>query len=268
MAFSLLEAVFLAIVQGMTEWIPVSSSGHLAIAEMALGIQPPLIFNLAVHLGTLAAVILVFAEDVKSILKATPRMFSFLFRGRLPDRQDADARMALYLFLATLPAAIFGFLAKGLAEELFFSPTALSGFFILTGFVLLSTRRMKPRHLESVHSSMVVGIAQIIAIFPGVSRSGITISAGLHSGLQRDEAAHFSFLLSIPLIIGSTVFQALSVSTPSGLYPHLALGMLVAFVVGFFSIRFLKRIVHEGKLHDFAPYCLLVGVGLIIWGIM
>ncbi|MCK4718883.1 MAG: undecaprenyl-diphosphate phosphatase [Thermoplasmata archaeon] len=267
MSLTISQAFLLAVIQGLTEWLPVSSSGHLALAEMTMGVNVPLIFNLAVHLGTLGAVIWMLWEDVTKVLRAVPRLLSNILCGRSPPVPDIYARMAMYLLAATIPAAVAGYLLKGWAEEAFLSPLAFSAAFIFTGIFLLSTRGLRYKGGLNSKRGMVVGLAQIITIFPGISRSGITIGAGLHAGLSREEAARFSFLLSIPLIVGAVVFEAFSSPAGSALLPQLAVGIVVSFLVGAASIRFLMRLVKKGEMYLFAPYCLALGIGIMFWSI-
>ncbi|MDG6220898.1 MAG: undecaprenyl-diphosphate phosphatase [Candidatus Thermoplasmatota archaeon] len=266
MTMDLLQAVILAVIQGVTEWLPVSSSGHLAVTYFAMGIEPPLMFNLAVHLGTLAAVIMLFRKDLVLIMAALPCMLKHLFRGRVPPADDPMARMGLFLVVGTIPAALGGYFLKSYAEDSFSSPMTLSVFFILTGIFLFSLRGMRPRGEVSMKRSVFVGIFQIASIFPGISRSGMTIGGGLHCGIRREEAARFSFLLSIPLIGGAALYEALSAPMSATLiWVEIVVGAVVAFVVGALTIKTLMGIVKRGQMHYFAPYCLALGVGLMLW---
>jgi len=288
MSLSMFQAFVLAIVQGLTEWLPVSSSGHLAISYMVLGVEPPLMFNLMVHVGTLGAVTWMFRRELKRILCAVPRMLQSIVFMSLPSAKDREARMAFYLAAATVPAAVAGFVLKGHAESAFSSIPMLSAAFIFTGIVLLSTRGLGARRSEHRNTrgnmdalgsgstltpgrGMVVGLAQILTIFPGVSRSGLTISAGLHSGIARMEAARFSFLLSIPLILGSALFEAYTTHTATlspDILPQMILGAIVSLIVGLMSLRLLIGIIARGRFYLFAPYCISIGSGLLIWSML
>ncbi len=259
----LLEALIFGIVQGATEFLPVSSSGHLTLVPWWLGLDdPPLLFDVVVHLGTLMAVLVYFWRDWLTLLQAG------ITALRTRTLQDPDARLLLLLVIGTIPAALAGVLLDDVFEAAFAEPRAVALFLLVTaGLLVLSERRYaSTRSLSDLNlpDSLVIGVAQAFAIFPGISRSGSTIAAGILRGLPRTAAARFSFLLATPIIIGAGLKQAFDVLTGSvalanDLIGPLILGFLAAAVVGFLSIWFLMRLLQRWRLYGFAAYCAAFG---------
>lgn len=254
---SVLEAILLGVLQGLTEFLPVSSSGHLALAEHFFGITSPgVTFEVFVHFGTALAVLWFFRARVVSILKAV-----LLWAARREyDRREA--RLALYIIIGTVPAAVIGLAFDDLIGRLFDSPVLVSIMLLVTGTMLWLTRRIPPgeRPRETARDAVLIGLAQAAAIMPGISRSGATISAGLGLGLDRRRAAEFAFLLSIPVILGATVA---SIGDVAGVGSDTAwatfAGTVAAFVSAIPAIAVLMRIVTVGRFHRFAYYCWAVG---------
>jgi undecaprenyl-diphosphatase len=268
---TLFQAIVLGIVQGLTEFIPVSSSAHLVLVPWALGWEfepePAFIFNVLVQLGTLVGVIAYFWRDLVTLLRAA-------IRG-LASRQplaDPESRLAWLIALASLPAAAAGVLIKDTVERAFESPLAVCGFLIVTAALLWAGERIgrRERSLDALTplDAIWVGIGQAFALFPGISRSGATIATGLFRNLQRPDAARLSFLMSVPVMLGAGAIALLdlaSIPTPSSLLPALAAGFASAAVVGYFSIRWLLGYLARRPLSPFALYCLLVGAaGLLL----
>jgi undecaprenyl-diphosphatase len=257
-------AALLGLVQGLTEFLPVSSSGHLVLAQHLLGFtEPQLLFDVSVHVGTLAAVVVVFRADLWSMVKG------------LWDRgpQGRRGRRLLGLVAAgTLPAAAAGILLKDLFESLFAIPAAVGGALILTGCLLMATRYAPPasRSLERTGPgrALAVGVGQALAITPGVSRSGATIAFGLFLGLDRDLAARFSFVLSVPAILGALALQLAEVDTasPPPLAP-LLVGAAAAAASGYAALKLLLKVVRGGRLHWFAWYCWALGLAALAWAL-
>jgi undecaprenyl-diphosphatase len=268
---TLFQAVVLGIVQGLTEFIPVSSSAHLVLVPWALGWEfepaPAFIFNVLVQLGTLVGVIVYFRRDLAVLIRAA-------LRGLVSGRPlaDADSRLAWLIALATVPAAAAGILIKGAVERAFDSPAAVCGFLIGTAALLWGAERVgrRERSLSSLSplDATWVGIGQAFALFPGISRSGATIAAGLTRHLQRPEAARLSFLMSVPAMLGAGAVALLDLAgmpATASFLPPLALGFVSAAVVGFFSIRWFLGYLARRSLAPFALYCLLVGAaGLVL----
>jgi undecaprenyl-diphosphatase len=253
---SFVETVILGILQGLTEWFPVSSSGHLALAKELLGWQPPVIFYVLLHLGTVAVVIAYFRKDILIVLRAMLRR----------DFNAPEGRLAIFIVLGSVPTAFVGYAFKGIFES-FFSNLLVVGLALLTTGILLfiSARREGSKTLGYL-DSLLVGLAQGIAIIPGVSRSGATISTGLLRGVDRMAVFKFSFLLSIPAILGATVMESgdLSLLLSSVDTEAVVLGVLASMVVGYLSLKALQRIILTHKFNWFAVYCLAAGTVVII----
>ena len=250
------QGLILGLVQGLTEFLPVSSSGHLVLAEGLLGYVPHgVAFEVALHLATLLAVFVVYWERIGTLVTGMVR-------------RDAGAwRYALLLVLASLPAAAAGLGLRSYFESSFHSFIDVGVQFLITAAILWSTRwahpqtdRMEPGPLLAI----AIGIAQAVAILPAISRSGTTIAAALWGGMAAAAAAEFSFLMSIIVIAGSGLLEARQISELN-LSAGLVLGFLAALASGVVSIRFLIRLMIQGRFHAFAPYCALVGIFTLLW---
>jgi len=243
--------LLLGLLQGLAEFLPVSSSGHLVLAQRLLDLDPPgTALAGALHLATLAAVVLYFRRDLARLLKG----------GLVPG--SWERRYLGLLGLGTIPIAAIGYLARGALERSFSSPTLVGGLFLATALALGTAsvlqgraRRARPK----VGDAAVVGLAQAAALLPGISRSGVTISAGILRGLSPAEAARFSFLLSIPAVAGAGMVSLARANLSPGEAAGLALGGLAALGSGLLAIRVLLRLLQRGRLWWFALYCLLVG---------
>ncbi len=200
------QSLLLGLVQGLTEFLPVSSSGHLVFGERLLNIERgDIVFEVMVHLGTLAAVIYYFRRRLFEMMQALAGAFNSELKS--PDDKE-NLRLAWFLVLGTVPAAIFGYFMKSYIELAFASPRWTSGEFLVTGVILIATvwARDKGKRINA-WNTVLIGTAQAIAIMPAISRSGSTIAAGMFSGIKKEKVAEFSFLLSIPAIAGATVLQ-------------------------------------------------------------
>lgn len=259
-----LQAVILGIVQGLTEFLPVSSSGHLVLVPWALGWgEPGLLYAMLVHWGTLLAVALYFWEDLWSLARAWVRSI------RVRKVDTPQAWLVWLILIATVPAALIGYLLDDFFEGLFSSPTAVSIFLLGTGAILAAVELGYPRirKVETLRlgDALVVGLAQAAAIAPGLSRSGLTIAAGVFRGLGREAAARFSFLLSIPIILGAGLTQVVDAVRAPGdiaLLP-LALGFASAAISGYLAIHFLLGLVRRHRLWLFAVYCWALGLAAL-----
>ncbi len=237
----------LGVVQGLTEFLPVSSSGHLVLVSNILDINLPLYLNLIMHTGTLASVCFYFREDIIHLIK-----------GR-------HTRIFFLLAAGTLPAAVAGVMLKDFFEQFFSKPAMVLVFMSVTGLILiigeLLGKKEKDMSSLSMPGALFVGAMQAVAILPGISRSGSTISAGLLTGLKREEAARFAFLLSIPIIIGTAVFEIKDAPFSTDTAGTLVLGVtgfVVSAAAGFAAIAFLMRIIKTRSLYPFAAYCIVV----------
>lgn len=263
------QALLLGILQGATEFLPVSSSGHLVIIPHLLGWpEPGLLIDTVMHLGTMIAVIVYLWDDLWRIALAA-------FNG-LKQRSlvNPDARMAWFLILGTIPAAIIGFLLEDFFEQLFGMPTAAAGFLLGTAALLLLSefigRKERPITALSWFDAVLIGIAQTLAIAPGLSRSGSTIAAALLLGYRREDATRYSFLLSVPIILGSGAYQLLKlVLNDAGdvQFTLLGAGFIAAALTGYVAIAGLLALVRRQSLWPFAVYCGLLGT-LVLTGIL
>ncbi len=259
---SIVESILMGLVQGMTEFLPISSSGHMVVLKTLLGVETPGIgLEAAAHIGTLAAILTVYGWDILDIATSFLRGLAHGGAGRSPG-----FRLGLLIIIGSLPAGIIGILFKDVLERAFSSPAVAGAGFLLTGIALtIASRRItSPGRGDTAErlkpgSALGVGVAQAIAIMPGISRSGATISAGISAGLRRDEAARFSFLLSVPAVLGAAILGwedlALSRVAPSAI----AVVAVTAFVSGALSLRLLLGVLRRGKLQFFAYYCWLLG---------
>lgn len=255
------KSLILGIVQGLTEFLPVSSSGHLVIFQKLLKFNDPgVLFEIAVHLGTLVAVIIYFRKDLWAIIQSL-----FIWNKNAPEKIKHAHHFLFHLIIASVVTAIIGFAFKDTLESLF-ENTVLVGFMlIITGGVLFASDKIKNtiKSKMGVSSSLLVGFAQSVAIIPGISRSGATITTGIFTGRTRDLATRFSFLLSIPAILGATLlkFKDLSSAVSNGSVGfNFILGGIVAAIVGYFAIAFLIKMIKKSKLFYFSIYCWIVGI--------
>jgi undecaprenyl-diphosphatase len=265
---NLIEAFILGTLQGITEFLPISSSGHLVICQKLLGIQSQnLFFEVTVHLGTLFSIIAVYYRDLVQIVI---RFCEALFGLKLKTAYHSDpyVKLAFWVILGTLPAVVVGMLFRGFVESTFHSITITAIALMVTGCLLLATRvrRFHHRSLNAPNSGLI-GIAQAIAILPGISRSGATISTGLLLGIPQTEVARFSFLLAIPAILGAVVLELgnLSELTSEISWQALIIGFLSASTIGYTAIRVLLKILKSGRIHTFGYYCLALGILILIF---
>lgn len=249
---TIFQAIILGIVQGLTEFLPVSSSGHLVIFQHIFGItEAPLVFDVLLHIGTLAAVFICFWQDIAALLR---KPFS---------------KLMLLLIIGCIPAGLMGYFLEPFFEQAFQSLLTVGLGLLFTGFILkiseavsISKFYYKDEDDTSLKDVLVIGLLQGIAILPGVSRSGSTIAGALLMGLERTFAARFSFLLSIPVILGAAVLQ-LKDMPAAGLNDQLTIpyisGMIAAAVFGYAAIKLVVNLVKKGRLSVFSYYCWVVG---------
>jgi undecaprenyl-diphosphatase len=252
-----LEALTLAVVQGLTEFLPVSSSGHLVLAQTFFGIDPAnaFIYDIVLHLGTALAALAFFRRDVAAVLRGLLPPYR-----QAPPELGATRRLLLLLVAATAPTAVIGLAFKDFFEGLFASPTAVVGALAVTGAFLIAASLLQsagqPLDRAPWWKAVLVGIAQGVAIVPGISRSGSTIVAGLATGLRREDAVRFSFLLFLPAILGATLLELRH--PPAGATVPISLaaaGFAAAAVTGYLAILVVLRWTRAGKLWQFGLYC-------------
>jgi undecaprenyl-diphosphatase len=259
----LLQTILLGLIQGTTEWLPISSTAHLKLTETFLGWSVTPLFNLALHLGTMVVVIFYFRREVKSILVALVRW----------DFKSGNGMLIPRLAVATVPTAVIGVAYTLFLSDSFQTISIIAVTFLVGATIVFSTKFAK-ENVEglSYKTVLLMGTMQGFAIFPGLSRSGITISTALLLGLKRDVAFKFSFLLSIPAIVGDFAFEAYiqrGVLTTAGVgVVDVLAGVAVAAVVGYFAIRLVSRFVRGRKFHYFAFYTWALGIALLLWTVL
>ncbi len=273
---NIFQAFLLGIIQGLTEFIPVSSSAHLLIAQKLLGIASSdaiFSFMVLVQLGTLLALIIYFWKDLLAIVVETLKNLGGLRNfNTLPE----NAKLGWYIVIATLPALVAGFLLKDLVELLFKTPLLEAAIRLFTAAILLTLAERltsKKRQLSSMtwFDAFFIGLMQIIAVFPGASRSGTTISGGMFRGFDRPAAARFAFLMSVPVMLAAGGYEMLDVLKMPGLtnfLPLLAVGFLTAAVVGWLAIRWLLQYLNRHSLAVFAAYCAVAGALCLLWQVL
>jgi len=257
------EALILGIVQGLTEFLPVSSSGHLELGKaiFSLGTEDDMTFAVVVHGATVLSIIVVFFNELRSLLVNT-----------LSFKWNASSKYVVKLLISMIPVAFVGLFFKDFIEQFFTGNVIFVGsMLIVTSALLILTSFAKDKGREiSFVDSFIIGIAQAIAVLPGISRSGATISTGLLLGNKKEEMARFSFLMALIPIIGINLLEIISgdisADNPSSFFP-LVVGFLAAFLTGLIACRWMIRIVKKGKLIYFGIYCLVIGIIAIITGI-
>ncbi len=261
---SWLSAVVLGILQGATEFLPISSSGHLAIVSQWCNWEMPIAFVVIAHFGTLLAVIAYYRHDFADMLRSL-----FVWSASEPSQQaqlTAGRQLVGLLIVGTIPAALAGFFFEQQIEELFCSLQAVGIALVITGLILLAVNWLagrKEQRQTTVLDALLIGTAQMLALVPGISRSGTTIAAGLARGFHRQWAPRFAFLLSAPVILGGTVFEAVKLAQSPISLQQLGtylLGGLVAAISGYFSVHLVVKAVRTGNLIFFSVYCILIGI--------
>ena len=272
---TILEAIVLGVLQGITEFIPVSSSGHLVLMQHFLGIkESQVFFDVMLHFGTLGAVIIVYYQSIGALVRTG---FSTLFQTdfyRHPQLRIAstpDLRLIWFLLLGSIPTGLIALLFKDSLEAIFGKPMVVAGMLIITGLILQLSRlgqrrRQTETPLRAWHTPLV-GIVQGLAIIPGISRSGSTISISLLLGLSPQVAAQYSFLLSIPAILGAVGLKLKDVGEITIAPTVIVAGTLTSFIVGYIALRFLLALLNRGKFSVFSYYCFALGIvaALSIW---
>lgn len=266
----IIQAIILGIVQGLTEFLPVSSSAHLVFMTDILGLPQNVAFDTLLHIGTLVAVVGYFWRDIIHIISSFISSLIDIFRGKFRDglEETPFKKLSWLLIVGTIPAGLMGILLEKQFEALFNSVIYVGFFLIITGLLLWGAERVKPGEKEvkdiSFKNALVIGVAQGIAIAPGISRSGATIAAGLFSGLNRELAARFSFLLSIPAILGAALVQTKDITSVDASAAVMIAGFISATIFGYIAIKLLLKIIRERTLMIFAYYCWIVGIIAII----
>jgi undecaprenyl-diphosphatase len=247
----MIKAIILGIVQGLTEFLPVSSSGHLAILENLFGIAEPVTLAVFLHFGTLVAIIVYFFKPITDLVKG-------VFKGN-----KESLSYFIKIIIASIPIVIFVILFEAWVTRVFSNMTMIAILLGITGTIVLLTGVVrKGQKRVGMLSAIFIGIGQMFAILPGISRSGMTISAGIFSGVEPERAFRFSFLLSIPAVLGANIFELKNVSHINNI-PQLLVGMLCSFVTGLVALRILRSTVYK-KFYLFGPYCIIISIIMLL----
>lgn len=263
---SILQFILLGILQGLTEFLPISSSGHLVLLPALLHWNIPeekaFVFNILVQVATLLAVIVYFWKDLLEIIQA-------VIKGLQKSKpfEDDAARLGWLIVLATIPAGVAGLLIKDTVEEAFSSPSLVAVFLLVTaGFLVISEKLGKrQRNLKTIHwlDALIIGVGQAMAIFPGISRSGATITAGMLRNLNRQSAARFSFIMSIPIMLAAGLLaltDLFTIPNAAAWIPEFIPGFIASALTGYFSIKWLLKFLVSRTLYGFAIYCAALGL--------
>jgi undecaprenyl-diphosphatase len=251
--------VILGVIQGLTEWLPISSTGHLKIAEKFLGLNVPILFDVTLHLGTLAVILLFFKSDVQKVLSALVRL----------DFKTDYGRLIPLIIVGSVPTAFIGLAFNMFLENVLQEVSTVAAALIVCGLMLYSAETAKENRGDiGFKSAFIIGVAQGIAVIPGLSRSGLTIATALLLGVRREKAFKFSFLLSVPAVIGAfglTLHAHLSDLFASNLgWVEVFAGTATAMVIGYLALKLLWKTIEEKRFHFFAFYCWALSAFLII----
>ncbi|MCB9545738.1 MAG: undecaprenyl-diphosphate phosphatase [Myxococcales bacterium] len=268
-----LSAALLGLLQGLTEFLPVSSSGHLVLGKALLGVHLDgggAAFEVAVHFGTLLSVLVLLRKDVGALLAATGRALRSPGQITQQYREDASLRLVVAIVVGCLPAGIVGVLFKDELEAAFSSPRLVGGALLFTGLLLLSSRLVRTGDREiTLGRGLLIGVAQAVAILPGVSRSGSTIASAELLGVAPERAARFSFLLSLPVIGGACALKLkdlLAAPPADDVITALTIGTVASFLSGLAALWLLFGVVRRGWFGHFGWYCLAVGALALAFG--
>src|SRR3989339_395526 len=221
----ILESLFLGVLQGLTEWLPISSSGHLVIAQEYLNIQAPLFFDILLHIATILVILIFFRKEILQIFK------------EFPNYKSSHGKLGWYIIIATIPIALVGYLFNNQISSLFTNTKAVGISLLITGLLLILTKFSQGKKEISLKDSIIIGLSQALAIIPGISRSGATIST--------------SFLLVIPAIIGATILEF----NPSSFEITYIYGFIASFIIGYITLKLLTILIEKNYFHYFAYYC-------------
>lgn len=260
------QSIILGIFQGLAEFLPISSSGHLVILNHFMGIKEvSVFFNISVHMGTLAAIFIVFRDDIYRIVLS---MLSVFKTEKDIDTQN-NIKLGWLIIVGSIPTAIIGLFFSKYADKLFSTIELTGGMLIVTGLIVGLSYFIKERSESDTFSfktAIVIGISQGMAIIPGISRSGTTIVTGQLMGVKRELAGKYSFLLSIPAIMGAEILEFFKGGFSLDMFTtEVIVGSLVSFVTGYFVLKYFMIIIKKGKFYLFSPYCLFAGLTVLLF---
>jgi len=257
-------AVILGVVQGLTEFLPVSSSGHLVLAQSLIRDfqQPGMLFDTLLHGATLGAVFVYFRRRILELIIAPMGLVSNQYKIVYFENK----RFLWGIIIASIPTAIIGLYLESRVEGIFSTPAFVGYFLIVTSFLLLKSDRYNGQNQISAVPALLIGIVQGLSVIPGISRAGSTTAAGLFLGIKREEMAEFTFLMSVPAIVGAIILQSKHLSSvPAADLAAYIAGMIAAFISGLAAISFMVYFIKRASLKGFALYCLIAGITAIVW---
>lgn len=269
-----IQAVGLGIIQGLTEFLPVSSSGHLVIFQHLFGLEEPeLLFDISVHIGTLIAICAIFFKEIRSIIRALmsfPKLTASAGGIGHLIAENEEIRITALIIAGSVPTALLGILFSKITDQIFGTLWIVGLMLLVTGTLLWFTRKiyLEGRTIKAFNlkDALVIGLIQGLAILPGISRAGSTIAVALFLGVDRELAGRYSFLLSIPAILGAFLIGLdSSITKASASVEMMLLGGAIAGIVGYMALKVLLQLVKKGQLHRFAPYCWTVGGLSLVW---
>lgn len=272
-----IEAIVLGLVQGLSEFLPISSSGHLALLQNLFEINEDkvIFFAVLLHIGTLVSIFVVYHKDIYALIKELFLLFKDLFTGKgLRIEERPIRKLGIMIIVSSIPTAIMGLLFSDYIDKIFGSLTVIAICWIITGFILLFSEKLKNNKKEiegmKYRNAIFIGICQGLAIMPGISRSGSTIVGSLVTGLKREFAVEFAFLISIPAILGSAILEfpkAIKAGIEPSTIGPMIVGFLVAAISGYFAITTMIKIVSKHKMRYFSYYVWIIGLGTFIYSI-
>lgn len=266
------SAIILGAVQGISEFLPISSSGHLALIPYLLGVETSLAFDTVLHIGTLIAIFTFFWKDIINLIKGFILSLVDLSEGinifKEGLNNTVEKRFSWLIIVGTIPTALIGIILKDPIETIFRGTIFIGIFLVITGLILYYSQRHSSGNIKAKNMSfiqaIIIGVCQGLAVLPGISRSGSTIASGLCLGLEREYAARYSFLLSIPAVVGAGVLQIKDIATIDISISVLIAGFVSSVVFGYLSIKLLMKMIKGWSLDIFAYYCGIVGILTII----
>ena len=272
-----IEAIVLGLVQGLSEFLPISSSGHLALLQNLFEIDEDkvIFFAVLLHIGTLVSIFVVYHKDIYALIKELFLLFKDIFTGKgLRIKERPIRKLGIMIIVSSIPTAIIGLLFSDYIDKIFGSLTVIAICWIITGFILLFSEKLKNNKKEiegmKYRNAIFIGICQGLAIMPGISRSGSTIVGSLVTGLKREFAVEFAFLISIPAILGSAILEfpkAIKAGIEPSTIGPMIVGFLVAAISGYFAITTMIKIVSKHKMRYFSYYVWIIGLGTFIYSI-
>lgn len=267
----IIESFLLGLIQGLTEFLPVSSSGHLALGKALMdeNLEKSVTFEVVVHFGTLCSIVVYYRQKLWEISRSLLRFLGRPSEAGKAVREDPNIILSGYILLSMIPAGLIGFTMKDQIEGLFSDPILVSFMLLITGTILFLTRfRTEFPNRLKLGNSFAIGVAQAFAILPGISRSGSTISLGLYLGINREQVANFSFLMVLPVIAGAMlleVIEMVEMGVPVNTVMDLVIGFFTAFISGYYALKYLIILLRTKGIHPFAWYCWGLGIFSLVY---